>query len=217
MPVRRMLPVVLALLLPAVGTAEAGITTIGSMADWQASPSQTLDDKTFTWLSSGTGWGTGEVLSITSNPILDLHSMNFDQLTLLGGPLTLTVAYRIDILSNNVFDAVAVDSDTLSPRTTVYKDVFSTFELLQAGGPGGGDLAAIVSISGTPAVASLPGLQHIWVRDTIQLDATGQLNSVSNSFYQVVPEPGALGLVGLAGVLTMATGLRSRWRRSRGS
>ncbi len=202
--------VLLFLSLTAIPT-RAGITTIGTMAAWQAAPARSLDDKTFTWLASSAGWNGNELIFISSNATVDIHSLNLDTLTSYTGPITLTVDYRIDVTSNDVFAAMGLDTDTLSPTTTVYKDVFSSSSLLEsAAGFGAGDLAALASINGAPAWSTLPAIQQIWVRDTIQLNATGQLNSVSNSVLQTVPEPSGIALAGLALTALAARRLRRR-------
>lgn len=204
----------LALLVLSPHRAVADITMIGSMADWQASPSQSIDDKVFTWLGSSGGWNGVELLLLSSNATGTVHSLNLDELNTFSGPLTLTVDYRIDITSNDVFAAVGVDTDTLSPNTTTYKDVFSSLSLLQnAVGVGSGDLAALQAINGFPSWTTLPAIQQIWVRDTIQLNTTGQLNSVSNTVLQTVPEPSSVVLAGVA--LAALTTWRSQRRPQR--
>jgi hypothetical protein len=192
-------PLALALVTLTAGRASAATSTIGTMSAWQTVPSQALDDKVFTWLASSASWNGSELVLLSSNAIGDIHSLNLDSLTTYTGPLTLTVDYRIDITSADVFAAIGLDTDTLAPNTVAYKDVFSSLALLEAaGGFGTGDLAALTSVNGFPAFTALPAIQQIWVRDTIQLDAPGQLNSVSNSVLQTVPEPGTLALAGLA-------------------
>lgn len=196
------------------GRASAGTKLIGTMSNWQATPSQTLDDKVFTWLASGTTWTGAEFLFISSNTTAKVHTLNVDNLNTYTGPLTLAVDYRIDILSIDVFDKIRLDSDSLSPTTVAYKDVFSSLALLQAApGFGTGNLASLSSVDGFPSIAPLPGIQQIWIRDTIQLDSSGQLNSVSNSVFQTVPEPSSVVLAGVA-IAALST-WRSQ-RRSRG-
>lgn len=181
------------------GRAAAGTKLIGTMSDWKATPSQTLDDKVFTWLASGTTWTGAEFLFISSNTTAKVHTLNVDNLNAYTGPLTLTVDYRIDILSRDVFDRIRLDSDSLSPTTVAYKDVFSSLALLQAAPSfGSGDLASLSSIDGFPSITPLPAIQQIWIRDTIQLGSSGQLNSVSNSVFQTVPEPSSVVLAGVA-------------------
>ena len=191
--------IALSLLVLSPHRAVAGITMIGNMASWQASPSQSIDDKVFTWLGSSAGWDGSELVFISSNATADVHSLNLDTLTTYSGPLTLTVDYRIDITSNDVFAAIGLDTDTLAPNAAAYKDVFSSLSLLEnAVGVGSGDLAALQAINGFPAWTTLPAIQQIWVRDTLQLNTTGQLNSVSNSVLQTVPEPSSVVLAGVA-------------------
>jgi hypothetical protein len=202
-------PFVLLFLSLAAIPAQAGLVTIGTMAAWQATPAQSLDDKTFTWLGSSANWNGSELISVSSNATGDIYSLNIDTMTTFTGPITLTVDYQIDITSRNVFDLIGVDTDTLSPTTTVYKDVFSSLSLLQnAMGFGGGDLASLTSINGMPAWSTLPAIQQIWVRDTITLSGGGQINSASNSVLQAVPEPSGIALAGLAAAALAARRLR---------
>ena len=56
----------------------------------------------------------------------------------------------------------------------------------------------------------LPPLQSIWVRDTTTLDATGSVLSVSNTYVQMVPEPGTYALAGVGIAVAAARGLRRR-------
>lgn len=191
--------IALALLVLSPHRAVANITMIGTMADWQASPSQSIDDKVFTWLGSSAGWNGVELLLLSSNATGEVHSLNLDALNTFSGPLTLTVDYRIDITSNDVFAAIGIDSDTLAPNTSAYKDVFSSLSLLESAvGVGSGDIAALASVNGFPSWSTLPAIQQIWIRDTLQLNTTGQFNSVSNSVLQTVPEPSSVVLAGVA-------------------
>lgn len=206
--------IALALFVLSPHRAVAGITMIGNMASWQATPSQSIDDKVFTWLGSSASWDGSELIFVSSNATADVHSLNLDTLTTYTGPLTLTVDYRIDITSNDVFAAIGLDTDTLSPNTTAYKDVFSSLSLLEnAVGVGVGDLASLMSTNGFPDWSTLPAIQQIWIRDTIQLNGTGQLNSVSNSVLQTVPEPSSVMLAGVA--LAALTTWRSQRRLGR--
>jgi hypothetical protein len=199
-----------ALVTLVASSASAELVSIGKMANWQALPSRSVDDKVFTWLADSGNWNGTEDLSLTSNASGDIHSLNLDDLTQYGGPFTLTVDYRIDITSNHMFKSISVDTDTLVPNTAAYKDVFSSQEKLEeAVGFGFGDLAALAAVNGVPAAALLPSLQQIWVRDTIVIDATGQLNSASNTVVQMVPEPSGVMLVGAA-IVSLAT-----WRKRR--
>jgi len=61
-----------------------------------------------------------------------------------------------------------------------------------------------------PGDVPLPPLQTIWVRDTISLDSTGSVLSVSNTYVQAVPEPGTYARAAVGIAVAAARRLRRR-------
>lgn len=195
--------------------ARGSTILIGTMADWAATPSQVAGDKTFTYLSSSGGWDLNEFLYLAANNALASHSLGI-LIADYTGPATLTLSYRIDIAGPFVFASVALDQDHTGDNVTTYKDVFGSEEdWLANTTPGSGTLAALVAVNeSVPGDLPLPPLQSLWIRDTIMLDATGSVLSVSNTYVQVVPEPGTYALGGAGIAVVAARSLRRRAARA---
>lgn len=111
-----------------------------------------------------------------------------------------------------MFKSVALDQDHTGDNVTTNKDVFgSEQEWLTYTTPGAGTLANLVAVNNVvPGDALLPPIQSLWVRDTINLDATGSVLSVSNTYVQAVPEPGTYALAGVGIALAAARVSRRR-------
>ena len=169
----------------AAAPVQAGTVPIGTMATWAANPVQVNGDKTFTYLSDSGNWNGSEYVYLSSNLALESHSLGM----LLGdytGPKTLGVSYKVDITSPYVFKSVAVDQDHTGDNVDSYKDVFgSEADWAFYTTPGAGTLATLHAVNNVvPGDVPLPQLQTIWIRDTITLDATGSVLSVSNTYVQ---------------------------------
>lgn len=194
-----------------VSPVRASVVNIGTMANWAANPVQMNGDKTFTYLSDSGNWNGSEFLYLTANLPLESHSLAM--LTSgYSGPTTLSVSYKVDITGPYVFKTVALDQDHTGDNVDSYKDVFGSeddWEFFNA--PGAGTLATLHAMNNiVPGDVPLPPLQSIWVRDTITLDATGSVLSVSNTYVQMVPEPGTYALAGVGIAVAAARGLRRR-------
>lgn len=192
--------------------------SFGNIANWAAAPDATisLDDKNFVWLADSGNWTGDEDVNIVSILALEAHAFGIDELDTYVGPLTLSVSYRVDITSSNVFAAVDVDQDFITPNVTTYKDIYLTLEEFGlAGAPGSGTIAlSITNFTPSPfPPVLLPPVQSLWVRDTIVLDGTGSLLSISNTFVQAVPEPSSIALAALG--VGLAVALPRRLKRLR--
>lgn len=76
---------------------------------------------------------------------------------------------------------------------------------------GAGTLATMHATNNVaPGDVPLPPLQTIWVRDTISLDSTGSVLSVSNTYVQAVPEPGTYARAAVGIAVAAARRLRRR-------
>ena len=199
----------------------------GSIEDWTNFPNQTisLDDKDFVWLADSGNWNGTERVNLASIPSVNAHALGIDTLESYLGPFTLSFSYRIDITSSNVFAAVGMDQDFLFPNVTTYKDIYLTESSFLAdvnNPPGSADISLFIT-NFTPVPVPpvlLPPIQSLWVRDTIVLDGTGSVQSISNTFVQTVPEPSSLVLtafgIGLAAFLPRRLRRVSRARRGIG-
>lgn len=189
----------------------ARAVSFGSIADWRNAPNQTISvgDKNFVWLADSGNWTGSENVNLAAFPAANVESFGIDQLEGYLGPLTLSIAYRIDITSFDVFSAVALDQDYLLSTVTTNKDIYGSLQELQANPlPGSGTVAALAIVDFVPTPAPpvpLPPLTSIWVRDTVTLTSGAAVQSISNTYFQAVPEPGAGSLtltgIGIAAVL----------------
>lgn len=203
------------IVLLACGNAHAASINIGTMANWAATPSWVTGDKTFTYLSSAGGWNGSELLTLSTNNPQNSHSLGIVSLSSYIGPQNLSVSYRVDISGISQFKTVALDQNHTGDNVTSYKDVFGSLADLEASmGPGDGTLVSLMAVNnGAPPDAALPTVQSIWVRDTIVIDDTGSLFGVSNTYVQMVPEPGTYALAGVGIAVAAAQRLRRRLGR----
>lgn len=195
-------------------TTPAFAISFGSIAAWEDAQTISIDDKNFVWLADSGNWTGVENVNLAYVPAVNAHGVGIDTLEDYVGPLTLSVSYRIDITSSNVFAGVGMDQDFIFPNVTTYKDIyFSEAEFALAGPPGSGPTSlSITNFTPNPVPpVLLPAVQSIWVRDTIVLDDNGTVQSISNTFIQEVPEPGALAIAAVG--VGFAAIRRARARR----
>lgn len=196
------------LLMGVVGWASAAQGgTIGTMANWQATPLQVEFDQECLWLSDSGNWNSTELLTLSKNIPLTSVSLGIVSLSSYVGPTTLSVSYEMSITSADVFQSAALSMNATGTNVRATKDIFPSYaELIANPTPGTGTWSLVDDNGADPAEVSLPPLQHIWVRDTIALDASGSLFGISNTYVQVVPEPRA-GVM-----LAFAAGGAALWR-----
>ena len=189
-------------------TAHAGSINIGNMAAWSSTTSWVTDNKTFTYLSSSGSWNGSELLTLSSNVPQKSHSLGITALSSYIGPQNLSVSYRVDISSGyDVFKSVALDQNHTGDNVTTTKEVFVSESDFLANSP----LVTLVKLNDIAVPdAALPPVKSLWVRDTIVLDASGSLFGVSNTYVQMVPEPGTYALAGVGIALAAAQRLRHR-------
>lgn len=186
----RILAVVFSLSM--LSTSFAQSTFIGSVADWANNPVQTSGDKQFTYLTQSGSWSGAELLTISSNIPLDSHSLIIDGLSAYIGPYTLSVGYELQITSSNQFESMALDVNASGTNTLITKDIFNTLAAFLSGTtPGSGTWSLSLINSSSGSTVSLPPIQTIWVRDTLEASASGSILGISNTIVQL-PEPNSL-------------------------
>lgn len=134
-----------------------------------------------------------------------------------SGPFTLTYSYQVDIVSGPdsngfiangdpwFFNAFGVDTDVppLTQQVTAIKDVDTEAELLK-----------LASSNGTPdGPAIFAGdFKSVIVKDTITVNSTGSVFSVTNAWNQrkVAPVPGPLPILGAAAAFSFSRRMRRR-------
>lgn len=200
-------------LIATASQVRAGSVFIGSVADWAATPTQTLGDKSWVYLGDNGNWSGLEFLTLSTNVPQDSHSLGISALSDYIGPITLGVGYRIDVLSNHWMSSMELDQDHTGNNVTTFKDLYaSEADFLANTAPGSGTLASLSILNGN--ASSTVGLpmwtRQLWVRDTIVIDASGSVLEVSNTVTQVVPEPGSLALAGTGACVAVAGLLRKR-------
>jgi hypothetical protein len=215
---RSWIPAAVCLLCLPLSAARA--VSFGTVADWRNAPNQTIavGDKNFVWLADSGNWDGSENVNLAAFPAANAESFGIDQLEGYLGPLTLSIAYRIDITSFDVFSAVALDQDYLLSTVTTNKDIYGSLQELEDNPtPGSGTVAALAIVDFVPTPpppVPLPPLTSIWVRDTVTLTSGAALQSISNTYFQAVPEPGTGSLtltgIGLAALLRARRSVGSR-------
>lgn len=200
----------------------------GSIATWKGAANKTisLGDKSFVWLADSGNWNGTENVNLASIPAVNAHGFGIETLELYAGPLTLSVSYRINITSSNVFAAVRMDHTIFTTNVMTYKDIYLSEATFNAAGPPGtGTISLLMdnltAIPAPPVFLPTPWTQQsLWVRDTIVLDGSGSVQSIANTFVQAVPEPSSMVLtafgIGLAAVLPRRLKRFSRARRGSG-
>lgn len=175
-------------------------STISTIGEWQAAGSCDQDDKVWTL---GTTNLNDAVIVLFSSPIVDTHAMQiigFDNSDDAGA---WSIDYSISVIDPNwVINAMFAGADNPGGDSNLTKDVT-------------GD--AVFSLSVVDGVEG-PGSQRLGlsatnlnISENFSVLAGAELLSVSNTFTQApvqIPEPGTLGLMGLA--LTGLAFLRRR-------
>ena len=193
------------------GAASAQSTIIGSLANWAATPIQSVGDKRFTYLTQSGSWSGTEIFAITSNSSLDSYTLSIDGLGPYPRPFTLSVGYEVQILSGDAFESMSLDVNATGTTTLVTKDIFTSFASFASGTtPGSGTWSLSLLNSGSGTTVNLSPIQTIWVRDTITASDSGSLLGISNTIVQL-PEPSSLAAVAVG---TGCCGL-TYWRRRR--
>jgi hypothetical protein len=178
--------------LSMLSTSFAQSTFIGNIANWANNPVQTSGDKQFTYLTQSGSWSGAELLTISSNIPLDSHSLSIDGLSAYVGPYTLSIGYELQITSGNQFESMSLDVNASGTNTIITKDIFNTLSSFLSGTtPGSGTWSLSLINSSSGSTVSLPPIQTIWVRDTLEASASGSILGISNTVVQL-PEPNSL-------------------------
>jgi hypothetical protein len=200
------------------GGVQAASIFVGSVADWAASPTQVAADKTFFYLGSSGSWSGLEQVTISSNIPQNSETLSIGDLSNYIGPQNLMLAYQVTIssTSSDVFFSISLDQDATGATATTYKDIFASLEdFNDHPNPGEGTWALSVIDGAAGSTAALPGLKSIWIRDTITLNESGSVLSVSNTMVQVVPEPDMVPATACLAGGSMLVAWLARWRRTR--
>jgi hypothetical protein len=200
------------------GGVQASSVFVGSMADWMADPSQVVNDKTFIYVASNGGWTGDELVTISSNIPQNSETLSIDGLSDYIGPQDLMITYQVLISSSDRFGSITLGQNFSGATATTYKDIFPTLADLQANPtPGSGTWTLSVVDGAAGSTVALPGIQSIWIRDTITLNESGSVLSVSNTIVQV-PEPDLLPATAcLAGGSMLVVWMKRRRRALTGS
>lgn len=201
--------------LALAGSVQAVSLEIGTLADWKANPTQVIKgtDKEWTYLDDNGNWSGLELFTLSTNNPQTSHTLGITGLSDYIGPITLEVGYRIDVTSTYWMSLMALDQTFSGANVTTTKDLYATWEDFRDNKVvGGGTLGSLTVVNnGSAADITLPTwTQHLWVRDTIVIDASGSLISISNTVTQVVPEPGSMTLAAMGACVTAAGFLRKR-------
>ena len=209
-----------AVVMLGAGGVQAASIFVGTVAAWNANPTQVALDKTFFYLGSSGGWSGDELVTISSNIPQNSETLSIGDLSDYIGPQNLMLAYQVTIssTSSDVFGSISLDQDFSGATATTYKDIFASLEDLEANPtPGQGTWALSVINNAAGSTIALPGLKSIWIRDTITLSSGGSVLSVSNTMVQVVPEPDMVPATACFAGGSMLVAWLARWRRTRRS
>ena len=178
-----------AVVMLGAGGVQAGTIFVGTVADWAANTTVVAADKTFLYLDSSGAWSGLEELQISSNIPQNSETLSIGDLSDYIGPQNLMLAYSVVISSSDVFGTISLDQNFSGATATTYKDIFASLADLEANPtPGTGTWALTLIDGAAGSTIAVPGIQSIWIRDTITLSSSGSVLSVSNTIVQV-PEP----------------------------
>jgi hypothetical protein len=188
------------MVMQGTGRLHANSVFVGSIADWIANPNQVAGDKTFTYLNSSGGWTGAELVTLSSNIPQNSETLSIDGLSNYIGPQNLMIEYEVVISSTDTFGSISLDQDFSGATATSYTDIFTSLVDLQANPtPGSGTWSLSLIDAAAGSTVALSPIQSIWIRDTITLNASGSVLSVSSTIVQI-PEPGLAPVAaGLAG------------------
>ncbi len=194
------------------GAASAQISTfIGTIANWAANPIQTIGDKQYTYLTQSGSWDNLELFTLSANIPLNSNSLTVNGLSDKIGPFTLSFGYELLVTNtSNYFESMALSVNSTGTTTTVTKDIFDTFAAFDSGTAIPTWSLSLVNSNAGSTVSLPPGIQTIWVRDTIEASFSGSILGVSNTAVQL-PEPSSLALAGIA----VSCGGAAYWRKRR--
>ena len=207
-----------AVVMLGAGGVQASSIFVGTVADWAANTTQVAADKTFFYLGSSGSWSGLEKVTISSNIPQNSETLSIGDLSNYIGPQNLMLAYQVTISSSSsdVFFSISLDQDFTGATATTYKDIFASLADLQnKPNPGEGTWALSVIDGAAGSTIPLPGLKEIWIRDTITLNSSGSVLSVSNTMVQVVPEPDMVPATACLAGGSMLVAWLARWRRTR--
>jgi len=193
------------------GAASAQSTFIGTLANWVANPVQAIGDKQYTHLTQSGSWNNLELFTLSWNVPLNSNSLTVNGLSDYVGPFTLSFGYELLVTNtSNYFDSMSLSVNATGSTTTINKDIFDTFAAFSTGTvPGSGTWSLSLINSSSGSTVSLPPIQTVWVRDTIEASASGSILGVSNTAVQL-PEPSSLALAGIGAGLGGAAYWRIR-------
>jgi len=134
----------------------------------------------------------------------------------LVGPATGIYSYKLT--SNQPFLAGLIDSDFDLGTGTVQKQVYASLADFNSvdgsGNPNGSTIFDRTSTNGSPSglqPLTNQSLTEIWVRDTYNVDAGGQLDNFTNTFQT----PGPLPILGAGAAFGFSRKLRGRIKAAR--
>jgi len=196
---------IIAVLLGALGVAGGYAaelcvdTTVSSAIGWQCE----LGDKLFSFLGASENIGNLAILNFTMNETVfpHEHSINVFNFPSGWGPGTYWLEYTVQVIAAGVsIIGARLDVNTNSATMVATKEL--TF------GAGGG--LTLTSVGGMPDTQWFAPVPFITVLDTWTVPAGYTAWGVSDTFYQSIPEPMTLSLIG-AGLL--AIGLLRRRKK----
>ncbi len=129
----------------------------------------------------------------------------------LVGPATGVYSYKLTSNNGQPFLAGLIDSDFDLGTGTVQKQVYATEALFNANGA---TIFDRTSTNGSPSGLqpfTNQSLTEIWVRDTYNVDAGGQLDNFTNTFQT----PGPLPILGAGAAFGFSRKLRGRIKAAR--
>ena len=200
---------VLSLSLIVAKSASADVIT--NLSSWEAAGSVHIGDKTFTWISDS------GLKGLSSSAVIEFHNVGPD----IMGPYSVVVGGLVDNMLGTTADlkySVTIDpsaivtypglvfgQSSLDVNATGVDPVFSvTKSVYSSSDFSSGSFGSITHTEINAPGPILIGGTTIYVYDHLtyvpDLPDGDHLNSVTNTFTQVVPEPSTFALLSLGGV-----------------